>query len=136
MKKYHNIITWALRIIAAVILLQTLFFKFSGAEESKYIFSKLNAEPWGRIGSGIIELIAAVLILIPASTGIGALIGAGTMAGAILSHLFILGISVKNSDGSEDNGQLFLYALIVFVACLYLVWMNRKKIPILKNFFA
>jgi uncharacterized membrane protein YphA (DoxX/SURF4 family) len=136
MKKYHNIITWALRIIAAVILLQTLFFKFSGAEESKYIFSKLNAEPWGRIGSGIIELIAAVLILIPASTGIGALIGAGTMAGAMLSHLFILGISVKNSDGSEDNGQLFLYALIVFVACLYLVWMNRKKIPILKNFFA
>jgi uncharacterized membrane protein YphA (DoxX/SURF4 family) len=136
MKKYHNIITWVLRIIAAVILLQTLFFKFSGAEESKYIFSKLNAEPWGRIGSGIIELIAAVLILIPASTGIGALIGAGTMAGAILSHLFILGISVKNSDGSEDNGQLFLYALIVFVACLYLVWMNRKKIPILKNFFA
>jgi len=136
MKNYHTIITWAARIIAAVILLQTLFFKFTGAEESKYIFSKLNAEPWGRIGSGVVELIAAVLILIPATTWIGALLGLGTMAGAILSHLLILGISVKNSDDTNDNGQLFIYAVIVFIACAYLVWINRKTIPVLKNFLA
>jgi uncharacterized membrane protein YphA (DoxX/SURF4 family) len=136
MKNYHNIIIWAARIIAAVILLQTLFFKFTGAEESKYIFSKLNAEPWGRIGSGVVELIAATLIIIPATTWIGALLGLGTMTGAILSHILILGISVKNSDGTEDNGQLFIYAVIVFIACVYLVWMHRKSIPVLKNFFA
>jgi uncharacterized membrane protein YphA (DoxX/SURF4 family) len=136
MKNYHNIIIWAARIIAAVILLQTLFFKFTGAEESKYIFSKLNAEPWGRIGSGVVELIAATLILIPATTWIGALLGLGTMTGAILSHILILGISVKNSDGTEDNGQLFIYAVIVFIASAYLVWMHRKSIPVLKNFFA
>ena len=133
--KAQTIITWAIRIIAAVILLQTLFFKFTGAEESKYIFTKLGAEPWGRIGSGIVELIAAVLILIPATTWMGALLGLGTMAGAILSHLFILGISVKNSDGTEDGGQLFIYALIVFIACAYLVWINRKSVPVLKKIF-
>jgi uncharacterized membrane protein YphA (DoxX/SURF4 family) len=134
MKNYNNIITWAVRIIAAVILLQTLFFKFTGAEESKYIFTKLGAEPWGRIGSGVVELIASALILIPATTWIGALLGLGTMTGAILSHIFILGISVKNSDGTEDNGQLFIYAVIVFVACSYLIWVNRKSVPLLKNF--
>ena len=133
--KVQTIITWAARIIAAVILLQTLFFKFSGAEESKYIFSKLGAEPWGRIGSGVVELIAAFLILIPVTTWMGALLGLGTMTGAILSHLFILGISVKNSDGTEDGGQLFIYALIVFISCAYLVWINRKSIPVLKNVF-
>jgi uncharacterized membrane protein YphA (DoxX/SURF4 family) len=133
MKNYQLIITWAARIIAAVILLQTLFFKFTGAEESKYIFSRLGAEPWGRIGSGVVELIASVLILIPATTWIGALLGLGTMAGAIFAHLFILGISVRNSDGSYDKGQLFIYAVIVFITCCYLLWTNRKSVPLLKN---
>ncbi len=135
MKKYHHLITWPARIIAAIILLQTLYFKFTGAEESKYIFTQLGAEPWGRIGSGLLELIASILLLIPKTTWLGALMGLGTMAGAILSHLFILGISVKNSDGTEDNGQLFIYALIVFIACAYLVWVYRKSIPVLKNIF-
>ena len=133
--KLQTILIWAARIIAAAILLQTLFFKFTGAEESKYIFTQLGAEPWGRIGSGVVELIASILILIPKTTWVGALMGLGTMTGAILSHIFILGISVKNSDGTEDSGQLFIYALIVFIACTYLVWVNRKLIPILKNIF-
>lgn len=133
--KLHTILIWAARIIAAVILLQTLFFKFTGAEESKYIFTQLGAEPWGRFGSGVVELIASILILIPKTTWVGALMGMGIMTGAILSHIFILGISVKNSDGTEDNGQLFIYALLVFIACAYLVWVNRKLIPIMKNIF-
>ena len=133
--KAQTILIWAARIIAAVILLQTLFFKFTGAEESKYIFTLLGAEPWGRIGSGVVELIASVLILIPKTTWLGALMGLGTMTGAILSHVFILGISVKNSDGTEDNGHLFIYASIVFIACAYLIWVNRKLIPIVKNIF-
>lgn len=136
MKNYQLIIVWAARIITAIILLQTLFFKFTGAEESKYIFSKLDAEPWGRIGSGVVELIASILILIPATTWIGALLGLGTMTGAIFAHLFILGISVRNSDGSYDNGQLFVYAVIVFIACSYLLWTNRRSVPLLKNVFS
>ncbi len=133
--KLQTILIWAARIIAAAILIQTLFFKFTGAEESIYIFTQLGAEPWGRIGSGVVELIASILILIPKTTWVGALMGLGIMTGAILSHIFILGISVKNSDGTEDNGQLFIYALLVFIACAYLVWVNRKLIPIVKNIF-
>src|SRR2546423_5232454 len=89
---------WVLRLLAAVIMLQTLYFKFSGAEESIYIFSTLGIEPWGRIGIGILELIASVLILFPRTTGIGALLGIGLMSGAIFFHLTKLGLVVMN-DG-------------------------------------
>jgi uncharacterized membrane protein YphA (DoxX/SURF4 family) len=129
----NKILPWIARIVAAVILLQTLFFKFSGAEESVYIFSKLGAEPWGRIGSGVIELIASILILIPKTTGYGALLGLGVMGGAILSHVFVLGIDVKVNNGNGDGGQLFIYALLVFISCLYLVWIYRKSLPVLNK---
>src|SRR5215204_3118673 len=100
------ILSWALRLLAAAIMLQTLYFKFTAAEESVYIFSTLGIEPWGRIGTGIMELIAAVLILVPRTVVIGAILSIGIMAGAVFSHLFILGISVQH-----DGGQLFIYAL-------------------------
>ena len=114
---------WVLRVLAAIILLQTLFFKFSGAEESVYIFSKLGIEPWGRIGTGIIELIASVLLLIPRTTAIGAVLGLGVMSGALLSHLTLLGIVVK-----DDHGQLFAYALLVFFSCSILAWSFRGQL--------
>lgn len=114
---------WILRILAALIMLQTLFFKFSGAEESIYIFSKLGIEPWGRIGTGVLELIASVLILFPKTTAWGALIAIGLMGGAIFFHLTKLGISVMN-----DGGQLFIYALIVFVCGVILLFVYRNTI--------
>ncbi|MDP4150241.1 MAG: DoxX family protein [Bacteroidota bacterium] len=114
---------WILRILAALILLQTLFFKFSAAEESVYIFSTLGMEPWGRIGSGIIELIASILLLVPATTVIGALLGLGVMSGAVFFHLTRLGIEVKN-----DHGQLFIYALLVFFSCAILAWSYRRQL--------
>lgn len=114
---------WTLRIIAASILLQTLFFKFTGAEESIYIFSTLGVEPYGRIGSGIVELVAAVLILIPKTTLMGAIIGCGVMLGAIVSHLFFLGIVVK-----DDGGELFILALITLFCCVILVFKNKNGI--------
>src|SRR5687768_13891870 len=126
MKKYQTITAWVARIVAAIIMLQTLYFKFTGAEESRFIFSQLGAEPWGRIGSGVIELIASVLILIPRTSVYGALLGLGAMSGAILSHLTILGIEIQN-----DGGQLFIYGLLVFICCFYLVWADRKKLPFL-----
>ncbi|MBK8846600.1 MAG: DoxX family protein [Bacteroidetes bacterium] len=118
-----NKLIWIPRLIASFILLQTLFFKFSGAEESIFIFSQLGAEPAGRIGSGVIELIAGILLLIPWFSGWGALIGAGTMAGALLSHLFVLGIEIKN-----DGGQLFAYALITFICCCILILYHHKQV--------
>ena len=104
--------------------MQTLYFKFTGAEESVYIFTKFGIEPFGRIGSGIVELIASILILIPRTTLLGALLGAGTMLGAVFSHLFVLGIDVKN-----DGGELFILAIITLLCCIILIFSNKRKIP-------
>ena len=118
-----TVILWILRLLAAAIMLQTLFFKFTAAPESIYIFSTLGIEPWGRIGTGTMELIASVLILIPATTGIGALLGIGLMGGAIFFHLTKLGLVVQG-----DGGQLFIYALLVFISCAVLVVVYRKDL--------
>lgn len=123
MTKSKVITSWALRLVAAFIMAQSLFFKFSGAEESIYIFSTLGMEPWGRIGTGVVELIASILLIIPKTTWIGAGIGLGTMAGAILSHLTKLGIEVKG-----DGGQLFMYALITCACCAILLVFDKEKI--------
>lgn len=120
--KTKNILSWIAQIVAAVILLQTLWFKFGGAAESVYIFSQLGVEPYGRIGSGVVELIAGILLLIPRFNWLGALIGMGTMAGAILSHLTVLGIDILG-----DGGQLFAYAIITFVCCAAVVFLNQEK---------
>ncbi|MDZ4667708.1 MAG: DoxX family protein [bacterium] len=113
-----------LRIILAGILLQTLFFKFIGAPESIYIFSTLGIEPWGRIGSGIAELIAALMLLHPRFIGFGGAMAAGIMFGAIVSHLAVLGIEVQN-----DGGLLFGLACIVFIGSIFLAWKHRQTIP-------
>ena len=115
---------WIVKLIAVVILVQTLFFKFTGAEESVYIFQTLGVEPFGRIGSGIVELIASILILVPRTTLLGALLALGTMAGAIFSHIFVLGIVVK-----DDGGTLFTLAIITLICCLILVYNQKSKIP-------
>lgn len=115
--------SWVLRIVAAVIMLQTLYFKFSGAPESVYIFSAVGIEPWGRIATGVAELIAAILLLVPATIAIGALLAAGIMLGALLTHVFIIGIVVQN-----DGGQLFIYALVVLAASILLLLQNKQQL--------
>lgn len=124
-KKYFSI---ALRIIAAVIMLQTLYFKFTAQPESVYIFSKAGMEPVGRIMTGIAELVASILLLIPSTIAFGALMGIGIMTGAIFFHLAILGIEVQG-----DGGQLFIYALTVFVACVILLVIYFKQLLVFKK---
>jgi uncharacterized membrane protein YphA (DoxX/SURF4 family) len=121
MNKTTTIISWLLRIAAAVILLSTLYFKFTGHPESVELFTKLGVEPWGRIGTGVIELIVGILLLIPATAFIGAFLGIGLMAGAILSHLTVIGIESKG-----DGGQLFMLAILVLVCCLAILIIHRK----------
>ncbi|MDQ5930139.1 MAG: hypothetical protein QG594_1926 [Bacteroidota bacterium] len=123
-----KILIWITRFLAATILLQTLYFKFTGAAESVYIFSILGVEPYGRIGSGIVELFASVFILIPKTTLLGSLLGLGTMLGAILSHLFVLGIEVQN-----DGGTLFILAIVTFICCAFLVFQHKNKFSDLLN---
>ena len=124
-----NYFLWALQIITAVILLQTLWFKLSAAPESIYIFSKLGVEPYGRIGSGIMELIAGLLLLTPRYSWLGALIAAGVMVGAIFSHLAILGIEIMG-----DHGELFILALVVFVCSCIILFAKRAQVPFINKY--
>ena len=119
----RTIFSWILRLIAAYILLQTLRFKFIGLPESIYIFTKVGMEPWGRLVSGIVELIGAILLLIPRTTAWGALLALGTISGAIYFHLTTLGIEVQG-----DGGQLFYMAVAEWVASAILMVMYRKQI--------
>ena len=127
--KAHGILSWILRILAAIILLQTLFFKFTGAEESKYIFTELMGpenEAFGRIGSGLVELAAVVLLIYPATASVGAVLAIGVMFGAIFSHLTKLGIVVMN-----DGGTLFILAITTLLASLGTLWLHRRELPFL-----
>jgi uncharacterized membrane protein YphA (DoxX/SURF4 family) len=130
--KTMNIIDWLLRLVVAGILFQTLFFKFTGAEESRYIFSTLLGahEALGRIGSGVIELITVVLLLMPRAAWFGALLAVGTAAGAILSHLTKLGVEVKG-----DGGLLFALALTVLVGGALILLLHRDQIPVVGHVF-
>lgn len=119
-----TILSWILRLTVAVILSQTLYFKFTAAPESIYIFTALGVEPYGRIGTGILELITVILILIPRTIVLGALLGCAIMIGAIFSHLLVLGIEIEN-----DGGTLFALANITFFSCLTLIFLNKDKIP-------
>src|SRR6266481_4624923 len=111
--KVQTVLFWIARIIAAMIMLQTLYFKFSGAEGSIQLFSQLGIEPWGRIGTGVLELIASILILIPSTVWMGSILAIGLMAGAIFSNLTVLGIF------RDDGGQLFFYAVAVLLCALF-----------------
>ena len=115
---------WIIKLVAVIILLQTLYFKFTAAPESIFIFSTLGIEPFGRIGSGIVELIASILILIPRTNLLGAVLGFATMLGAIFSHIFVLGIEIQN-----DGGTLFVLAVITLLCCLILIYNQKDKIP-------
>jgi putative oxidoreductase len=129
--RFKTIISWLLRIVAAVILFQTLYFKFTGHPESVELFTKLGVEPWGRIGTGIIELITGILLLIPATVFLGAFLGVGLMSGAILSHLAVIGIESKG-----DGGQLFILAIIVFVCSLILMLLHKQQgLNLFKKYF-
>ena len=120
------VVSWICRIAAALILLQTLFFKFTAAPESVYIFTQVGAEPWGRIGSGIVELIAAILLLTPRLVWAGAFLALGVMAGAIISHLTVLGIEVQG-----DRGLLFFLAIAVFLTSSIALLLHRTQIPVI-----
>ena len=123
--KGQKAVSWIAQLVVAVILLQTLFFKFTGAPESVYIFEQLGAEPWGRIASGVVELIAGVLLLIPATAASGAVLALGVISGAIVSHFTVLGIEVQG-----DGGTLFALACVVLVGAAIVAYLRRGEIPI------
>ncbi len=128
MKKYLPLI---IRIVIAVILVQTLFYKFTAHEDSVYIFEKAGLGDAGRIGSGIAELIAAILILIPRTIWLGAGLSLGIISGAIVTHLTKIGIEVRG-----DGGLLFYMAVVVFILSLITLWIHRRDIPFIGKKFS
>lgn len=118
-----NIAYYIARGVAALIMLQTLYFKFTGSAESVYIFKMVGMEPWGRWLVGILELVASILLIFSRSAWAGGLLAVGLMVGAIGMHLTILGIEVMN-----DGGQLFYYAIIVLISGLFVILRNKNKI--------
>ncbi|MFN0105618.1 MAG: DoxX family protein [Bryobacteraceae bacterium] len=127
--RLFTIASWTCRAVTAVILLQTLYFKFTAAPESVYIFSTLGLEPEGRIGSGIAELIAAILILIPRTVVYGAALSSAVITGAIVSHVTKLGIALPLVD---DHGELFTLAVVVFMCSVTILVLHRNEIPSLR----
>lgn len=114
---------WIVKILAALILVQTLYFKFTGAPESVFIFQTLGLEPYGRIGLGVLEFITAILLLIPRTSLPGAILGVGIMMGAVFSHIFVLGIEVQH-----DGGGLFVLALITLLCCTFIVVSKKDEL--------
>ena len=137
LSKPQAAVSWVMQLVVAGILLQTLFFKFTAADESVHIFSTLGrflgiagVEPWGRIGSGLVELIAAVFLLVPSTASLGAMVAIGVMGGAILSHLLVLGIEVKG-----DGGLLFALALTAFAGSAIVLVLRRSQLSAVGRFF-
>jgi hypothetical protein len=126
MTRTARVLAWTLQLLAAGILGQTLFFKFSGAPESVYIFETLGAEPWGRLGSGVVELFAVLLLVRARTAALGGLLAAGVMVGALGAHLTRLGIEVEG-----DGGTLFALACVTFVAGLAVTWLRRGSLPLI-----
>lgn len=132
MTKNANLISWSFAILSAIIMLQTLYFKFTAEPESVYIFTQLGLEPYGRIGVGISELISSVLLILPRTRFFGALMGIGIMMGAVVGHLTKLGIDVMN-----DGGYLFILCIIVLISCLICLYLERKQLNLfLKRVFS
>jgi uncharacterized membrane protein YphA (DoxX/SURF4 family) len=113
---------WILRLVPAIILLQTLYFKFTAQPESVQLFTRIGMEPYGRIGTGVLELVAAILILIPRYTGYGAILGLVMMTGALYFHLTKIGIFFGG------DALLFIYAVITFVCCALLVFIYKTRL--------
>ena len=122
-QKAYKIAERVAQLAVAIILIQTLRFKFTAHPDSVFIFSQMGIEPYGRIVIGIAELIAGILVVIPKTVWIGALLSLGLMGGAILSHLTILGIEVQ-----QDNGALFITAIVTFLSSLFIIWIHRNTV--------
>ncbi len=130
LSKQATVVSWIAQLTAAVILGQTLYFKFTGAPESRFIFERLGVEPWGRLGTGGLELVAVILLLIPRTAAIGATLAVGLMAGALMGHLTKLGIEVQG-----DGGLLFKLAVVTLIAALIVLAIRRRQLPVVGAWF-
>jgi len=132
-----RIVSWILQLVVAVLLAQTLYFKLGGDQLSVWIFTQLGVEPWGRYATAVAEGITAILLLIPATAAVGAVLALGVLGGAILSHLLVLGIVLETEGGEVlDDGTLFAMAVGMAVAAAVVAWLRRGELPVIGGMLA
>jgi uncharacterized membrane protein YphA (DoxX/SURF4 family) len=126
-------IPWAAQVIVAVILAQTLFFKFTYAPETQVIFADRGGRP-AATAVGLVELVCVVLLLIPATAALGAVLSLAVISGATFTHLTSLGIQIRNpGTGETDGGLLFALALMVAVGSMVVLAFRWRQRPLLKS---
>lgn len=124
-----NLLDWIVRIVAVLILIPAFYFKLSGADRSIATFSALDAEPFGRYAVGFAELIVVVLLLIPQTSWLGAMVAGVIMIGAVGSHISVLGFA-------GDTGVSFVLALVVLVCAIAEIYASRDRNPIFTRIFS
>ena len=125
---HKKIISWILQLVVVVILGQTLFYKFTDAPETAELFAQLGMGAFGYKLIGLLELIACILLLIPASVATGALLGWGLMTGAIIAHVTEIGFE-------GELGVLGAMAITAWLCCMVIMYLNRRSLPILRAVF-
>lgn len=131
-----RVVSWAMQLVAAFILGQTLFFKLTGAPETVALFEVLGAEPWGRWATALAELAAVALLLIPRTAAVGAVVSLGVISGAIMAHLTKLGVSIDPAALGDEaleplaGPSLFAMAVVVFVSALGVAVIRRGQLPV------
>ena len=132
---FAGVVPWAAQVVVAVVLAQTLVFKFTYAPETRSIFESRGGRPAATL-VGVVELVCVVLLLIPRAAAVGAVLALAVIGGAILTHLTSLGIEVKNPDtGEGDGGLLFGLALVVAAGSLVVLWFRWQQLPFIDRVF-
>jgi putative oxidoreductase len=112
--KTMNVVLWLLQIAAAGMFVFVGFLKLSGNEQMVGLFAAIGLGQWFRYLTGTLEVAGAILLLIPRTSGLGALMLVGVMIGAVMTHLFVVG-------GSP------LMAIILLGVTSLVAWERRQQ---------
>jgi putative oxidoreductase len=112
--KIMHVGLWILQIGAAGMFLMVGFFKLSGDPRMVGLFDAIGLGQWFRYVTGSLEVLGALLLLIPRLSGLGALLLMGVMLGAVPTHLFVVG-------GSP------LLAITLLIVTGVVAWGRRKR---------
>lgn len=130
------VLAWAAQLTVAVILAQTLVFKFTYAPETRYIFEPRGGRPAATL-VGLAELACVVLLLVPRTAAVGAALSLGVIGGALFTHLTALGVEVNNPDtGEGDGGLLFGLAVAVAAGSTVVLAVRWRQLPFVGRLLA
>lgn len=134
--QYAVLVPWSAQVLAAVILAQTLYFKFTYAPETRHIFGPLGGRPAATF-VGLLELACVAQLLVPRTAAFGAVLALALMGGALMTHLTMIGVAVTNPDtGESDGGLLFGLALVVALCALVVLAFRWRDLPLVGRFAA